>query len=351
MNISRPDELPPYISFIRENRTRQQASEIYDQRIADARLIYERFSSEFQFRNCPACGGDEPEALPAFHGMYGVAKCGACSSVYVNPCPSLNALSYYYNECSCNALFGDLLRARHKSGNIILSERVQFLITLIRQHLLTSQEIRILEIGCSSGTFLSELKEGLAAIGLLGKCRLTGIDIDQTAVKKAVDPEIDLYAISAEAYATDMREEFDLVVHFELIEHLQDPFKFMCSVRDLLRPGGLHHFHTPNALGFDNQALGYNSFRALAHGIFPPMHLQAFTPQNIPHFALRSQFKVIQIDTPGNFDMDIVLNFLPRDDMSAYRFIRDIPKEALAIFQNWLKLLGAGSHMRCTLRK
>ena len=61
-----------------------------------------------------------------------------------------------------------------------------------------------------------------------------------------------------------------------------------------------------NALGLDNQAIGYNEFRPLAHGIFPPMHLQAFTTQNITHFLLRANFEVKDISTPGNFDIDII---------------------------------------------
>lgn len=346
------DQFPPYVSFIKQNRSIEHATEIYNQRIADAKQIFEVFSDEFQNRSCPVCGSDENEKLDAFHNSYGVVKCSICSSTFVNPCPSLKALSCYYNECKSNALLGKLLRSRHMTGNIILSDRVEFLIQLIKKYLDHRPEIKILEVGCSSGAFLSELKDGLFAVGLLNKCTLAGIDIDQTAIEKNVDTQIDLHAISAEAYSESASEKYDLIMHFELIEHLEDPFRFMQSVRSLLAPGGLHHFHTPNAQGFDNQAMGYNDFRALAHGIFPPMHLQAFTPQNITHFALRSNFKVIQIDTPGNFDVDIVLNTLPVTNLdSAYRFIHRIPKEHLAVFQSWLKLLCASSHLRCTLSK
>ena len=82
------------------------------------------------------------------------------------------------------------------------------------------------------------------------------------------------------------------------------------------------------------------------------MHLQAFTPQNIVHFSLRAGFKVVQIDTPGNFDVSMVRSFLSDDDqISPFKFIHEISEENLAIFQSWLKLLNASSHMRCTLRQ
>ena len=343
---------PDYISFIKQNRTVEQAAEIYNQRIADALHIFDKFSEEFEVRNCPICGGNDAVDIEKFHNTYGIQNCSTCQTSFVNPCPPLNALEYYYNECKCNALLGNLLRSRHQTGNIILSERVHFLIKLIENEFANKEQIRILEIGCSSGAFLSELKESLSSVGMLDKCKLAGIDIDETAVRKNVDSSIEIYAVGAEGYAKSSKEKYDLIIHFELIEHLQNPFSFMQSVAKLLTPNGLHHFHTPNANGFDNQALGYNEFRALAHGIFPPMHLQAFTPQNIVHFSIRSGFKVVQIDTPGNFDVDIVKSFLePKNSESPYRFIESVSVENLAIFQSWLKLLNASSHMRCTLRK
>ena len=139
--------------------------------------------------------------------------------------------------------------------------------------------------------------------------------------------------------------------NFELVEHLRDPFAFMLSVHKLLLDDGLHHFCTPNILGFDNVAIGYNGFRPLAHGIFPPMHLHSFTTQNIIHFSIRSGFKVAQLDTPGNFDVGIVASAIDGNSSNQFSFISEFTEKQLGIFQHWLKLLSASSHMRCTLLK
>ena len=351
MNTIRQNNQPNYIDFIK-NRTSTQASEIYNQRVSDSLYIFELFSHEFLCRACPVCGSEEAESLEDFLNTYKVQKCTTCLTSFVNPCPTQEALAHYYNECKCNAMLGALLRSRHLAKNAILTERVQFLLDLIKKELVHKPRLRILEVGCNSGAFLSELKAALFAENLLARCELFGIDLDKAAIEKNVDPEIILEAISVEAYAEHSNEKYDVVVHFELIEHLPDPFLFMGSVGKLLNAGGIHHFHTPNANGFDNLALGYNQFRGLAHGIFPPMHLQAFTPQNIVHFSLRAGFKVVQIDTPGNFDVSMVRSFLSDDDqISPFKFIHEISEENLAIFQSWLKLLNASSHMRCTLRQ
>jgi len=104
------------------------------------------------------------------------------------------------------------------------------------------------------------------------------------------------------------------------------------------------YFHTPNALGLDNRALTYNDFRPLAHGIFPPMHLNAFTTQNISHFLIRCGFNIEKIETPGNFDVDIVRQFCEvENDYSVINEIND--EKSLAILQHVIKALGASSHL------
>ena len=70
-----------------------------------------------------------------------------------------------------------------------------------------------------------------------------------------------------------LKENTLIVLHFELIEHLVNPFNFNCAINALLVSGGVNFFTTPNGDGFDNVAVGYNKTRLLAHSIFPPMHL------------------------------------------------------------------------------
>lgn len=341
---------PRYVNFLKENRTKEQAIEIFENRIKDSSEVYSKFKQNFFERDCPVCGNNDNRSLPNFHDRYGVKECLFCTTKFVSPCPAMDALTYYYNECKCNALFGNLLRSRNKSGNIIISERIEFILNLIDEHFKDSDLIRILEIGCGSGVFLSEIKEVLREKFPNKKILLHGIDIDLTAIQKSVDSEISLSAESAESYVSNTKERYDLVLHFELIEHLQNPYDFMISVKNLLNQNGLHHFHTPNANGFDNIAIGYNEFRPLAHGIFPPMHLQSFTPMNIVHFSLRTGFKVVQVDTPGNFDIDIVRNFLSSAD-PYFENVALIPENYLAIFQSWLKKLNSSSHLRVTLKR
>ena len=72
------NKIPSYISFLKENRTKSQAEEIYNQRIKDSKEIFKRFSDVFIERVCPVCGEQEFTELEKFNGQYGVVSCNKC---------------------------------------------------------------------------------------------------------------------------------------------------------------------------------------------------------------------------------------------------------------------------------
>ena len=343
-----------YIEFSKVNRSMSEALKIYNQRVEDAVLVHDKFSHEFIDRECPVCGLRQSVEIDRFHDTYGVARCQHCMSVFVNPCPTVEALKYYYNNCACNEMLGHLYRERAREGDqLILSSRTLGVIDIVKDVLeKVGTSVNILEVGCNSGAFLTELKSGLKQEGIGEYCNLVGVDIDEVAVKKCTAPDLELYACPVEEFARNSSSKFDVVLHFELIEHLPDPYRFMRSVWSLMNPGGIQYFHTPNALGLDNSALGWNATRLLAHGIFPPMHLNAFTTQNVVHFALRGGFSVMDIKTPGKLDVDMVrmmCDELPDD--SVFSAISTFDKDQLAIVQELVTTLYGSSHMSVLLSR
>ena len=157
-----------YISFIKENRTIEQARDIYDLRISDSRIVFDRFSKDFYERTCPVCGSEEQINLAKFDDRYDISQCKKCLTRYVNPAPNLEALDFYYNHCECNKKFEKLLKARSGVGGVILSERTDLVLNQIKDLLQnTSQKtIKVLDVGCSSGAFLHELDVAIDGLGL-----------------------------------------------------------------------------------------------------------------------------------------------------------------------------------------
>lgn len=125
---------------------------------------------------------------------------------------------------------------------------------LIRKYLKenrpTSTHIDILEIGVGSGYFAKFFLEQYQTsnyIGLEYDPRL----IDVT--KKKV-PYANLVQGNAEEFALD--QKFDIVVSFQVLEHLYNPERMIKSIYHHLKPGGLLFVTTPNLSGFGASLMG-----------------------------------------------------------------------------------------------
>ncbi|RDU56152.1 hypothetical protein CQA49_01865 [Helicobacter sp. MIT 00-7814] len=149
----------------------------------------------------------------------------------------------------------------------------------------------------------------------------------------------------------NLQTQFDIIVHFELIEHLLDPNAFMQSIRDNLSENGFCIFTTPNAASLELKALDYNKTRLLAHSLYPPMHLNAFSTQNIALFAFKNKFKLKAIDTPGKFDISILSHSADELEDKILRQICAFDEKTKAYLQYLLVYLDASSHMRVVLQK
>jgi SAM-dependent methyltransferase len=98
---------------------------------------------------------------------------------------------------------------------------------------------RLVELGCGLGHLLGLLQDDFACVGI----DLIDYSIEQTRIN----------APKAEAYQMDVGEigqrfeagTFSAVVALHLVEHLPDPQATIQQVYDLLRPGGVWLFATP----------------------------------------------------------------------------------------------------------
>lgn len=100
---------------------------------------------------------------------------------------------------------------------------------------------KALELGCGSGNLAALLhNEGVSMIAS---------DISQTAVDhaKKLHPDIEFYAHSAESLPYD-DEFFDIVMSFDVLEHLPKVNQHLSEVRRVLKPHGYYLLQTPNKL-------------------------------------------------------------------------------------------------------
>jgi len=332
-----------------DNRSEVEAKKIFEQRIKDATHIYEKYSENFKRRNCPVCDSSKCESIDKFHDMYGIDKCNHCSSVFVNPVPNINALSDYYENCLCNRQLSNVIRKRYDNDDFINDDRLVYITDIIND-IKHKKVIKILEIGCNNGAFLSKLRQCCEQSFPQILFELSGVDIDKAAVSNSVDSKLNLFYGLAENISKERQNEYDIVVHFELVEHLINPKDFVKSIYDMLIDGGKMMFTTPNINGFDNQAIGYNDTRYLAHAIFPPMHLNAFSTTNISHFLISNGFSIDSVLTPGRFDVDMVTK-CSSESSGVFKDVTSLNEGNKALLQQLIVDLKVSSHMQCIASK
>jgi SAM-dependent methyltransferase len=101
----------------------------------------------------------------------------------------------------------------------------------------------VLDFGCGTGY-------GAAILRRAGARRVVGIDRDPETILYAVErfggPGV-AFCVGDCLRPGFRRDRFDVVVAFEVIEHVEDHRRFLSEVRRILRPSGLLLISTPNA--------------------------------------------------------------------------------------------------------
>jgi len=103
-----------------------------------------------------------------------------------------------------------------------------------------------------------------------------------------------------------------------LIEHVTEPLEFFRATRRRLRPGGVVYIETPNAGSIVYRVGGILCNltgarpRKLFERLFPPQHIQYFTPGSLAGLAGTAGFEIVRIGT----------RVLPGPDIAASALVR-----------------------------
>ncbi|MDX1657704.1 MAG: class I SAM-dependent methyltransferase [Nitriliruptorales bacterium] len=138
----------------------------------------------------------------------------------------------------------------------------------------------VLDAGCGEGYGLEMLASG-------GAVRVVGADLDEQVIAHVGatyarhDPRIE--AVSCELMELPLDDEsIDLVVSFQVIEHLYDIPGYLASLRRVTRPGGELMISTPNRL----------TFTPGSETPVNPFHVREFAPDELVEEIERAGFRV-----------------------------------------------------------
>jgi 2-polyprenyl-3-methyl-5-hydroxy-6-metoxy-1,4-benzoquinol methylase len=238
-------------------------------------------------RVCPHCQGREfverakgrDFEYHTFDNEFVFVSCKSCGLVFLNPMPMparlkevypANYKPFHFNKNDKSFIFKvrDFLEAR-KAG--------------IYRKFLPSQA-RIMDVGCGDGRYMTILKK----VGPFWD--IEGVDFGEAAIKRA--QEKGLKAICGAYETTDLgREQYDLIILNQVIEHLPEPCDVVRKIHGELKPGGILSLETPSLDGWDADLFKEKFWG----GYHFPRHLVLFNEETIRDFLKKRGFRVISV--------------------------------------------------------
>lgn len=243
--------------------------------------------------------GANPQEEPCFRAA-NAGVCDArnfmtsvlCPVCVADSCSPLETLEHYhlYRCHNCELQFWDPMRNPghqwyEEAARYVLRDKVRDRPRLYWRHRqflrrTLPQGSRILDMGCGVGAFVAHCEaKGYEAIG---------IDIDRNAIAAARDALglRQVYALSLDEFTQRPEaHRFDAITFFEVLEHLDEPARFISTIKRLLKPAGCIALSVPNRA----------RWHLLPLEDVPPNHLTRWNVAALGRFLDSQGFEVLEI--------------------------------------------------------
>lgn len=234
-----------------------------------------------QSETCPLCGGREvvellwgPDRFHLRKELYRLDRCSSCAAVWLANPPRPEEMGLHYTE--------DYHKGIMAAGEGNVASRWRYPRTRIASY---QQQGAILDIGCSSGAFLSTMKGS--------SWQLYGIEMEESTAERArANTGADVFVGDVMA-APFPPGTFDVITSFDLLEHVYNPRGFLTRVFEWLKPGGIYYAMMPNIESWEAKIFG-----SYWYGLELPRHLFHFSPSSLTCLMNRIGFEEVCVKTP-----------------------------------------------------
>jgi SAM-dependent methyltransferase len=190
---------------------------------------------------------------------YPVVECVSCGLVYLNPRPTQEAMTRFYDTDYHEGRETEEQRKRYE-------QQLKLLPALSDEN--------VLDIGCARGDFLSYLLEQAPNV------RAVGVDAFSNRVSNS---KIEFHQTLLPAYAAEIKGEcFDLITAWAVIEHVHEPSAYFAAVHRLLKPGGSFIFLVTNSESWYGR-------RAFIEDV--PRHTYHFSESTVMKYSIKHGFR------------------------------------------------------------
>lgn len=147
----------------------------------------------------------------------------------------------------------------------------------------------ILEFGCGEAPLGAALKARQ-------KCRVVGVELDRDAAAIARRRIDDVYQGDVREIVSILDEQFDWIVGGDIVEHLDDPWSFLTSLRRIATPGGHLLLSLPNLSNASVVGdLLQGRFDYVYMGLTCVGHVRFFTKQSIEELLAMTGWTPVDI--------------------------------------------------------
>ena len=258
-------------------------------------------AAEFIPVPCPACGSDVHEpALKKFGFPY--VSCTRCRTLYLNPRPTPAIMADYYADSENykywqKHIFPASEETRREKLHKPWLEKV---LAYCAQNRIARGDL--LEIGSGYGTFCDLAQSS-------GRFKsVTAVEPTPEMAQACRERGLQVISKRFEDITPEEISRPDVIVAFEVLEHLFDPGSVLTQCHALLKPGGLIVISCPNGLGFDIALL---QDKSLAIDV---EHVNLFNPQALRSLVQAKGFEVLDVSTPGRLDVEFVRDAVLRGE-------------------------------------
>jgi len=226
----------------------------------------------------------------AFIKRIAVALCRDCGLIYQNPCIPKKQMDALYErlEDKLSAANTDTVSESESRSRLDALKKIK------------PPPARILEIGCSDGTFMNLARQA--------GYEVVGIDPSGPNCEKAARefPELDVRCLFLDGFKPG--ETFDAICHFFVFEHVFHPHQFLHQIRQLLRKGGIMYFEIPDVETFTKLPF--------ANNLFTYQHTAHYSRATVRTALARNGFKAMAINgrlgqSPKSYGMRVAATPAP----------------------------------------
>jgi cyclopropane fatty-acyl-phospholipid synthase-like methyltransferase len=291
----------------------------------------------FMPNRCPAC--KSTNGVPKFEkDGFHYHECDVCHTLFISPVPTDEAKEWYFEHSEYLKYWRENMPAevRETRNKVLYSKRAHSISETADKYHTTFR--RILEIGGGMGEMSVFLDQELQYDEYL---------IVEPQPITSPYPKVKIINSTIENLV--LHEQVDLVLAYELIEHITDPDILLTKVFSNLVTGGYFILSTPASGGYDITVLQEKA-RAVGYD-----HVSLYTVDSLQLLLKRHGFEIVEISTPGSLDMPMIHQAYEKQELQtnnvALKFLLDNAALYQDSFQEYLKKNLLSSHMICIARK